>query len=78
MNTEKPPQDRPHRPVLVGANPGLQLFDAQGECTGYVSLWRVDWSRNHGTGTVLVLWQPAGVRVLGAAVRGARRALGGH
>lgn len=72
MSTEHPRQDRPHRPVLVGANPGLQLFDAQGECTGYVSVWRVDWSRGHGTGTALVLWQPAGVRVLSSNLELAR------
>lgn len=54
------------RPVLVGANPGLQLFDADGTCTGYVSVWRVDWSRRHGTGTAVVLWLPTGVRVLSA------------
>ncbi|WP_147917557.1 hypothetical protein [Ruania zhangjianzhongii] len=72
MSTETPPPDRPHRPVLVGANPGLQLFDAQGECTGYVSVWRVDWSRSHGTGTALVLWQPTGVRVLSSTLPLAR------
>src|SRR5690606_30105170 len=53
------------KPVLVGANPGLQLFDAQGACTAYASVWRVDWSP-HGTGTVLVLWQPSGVTVCSA------------
>lgn len=26
----------------------------------------MDWSRRHGTGTAMVLWQPAGVRVLGS------------
>lgn len=60
------------RPVLVGANPGLQLFDADGRCTGYVSAWRVDWSRWHGAGTALVLWQPAGVRVLSSDLALAR------
>lgn len=60
------------RPVLVGANPGLQLFDADGGCTGYASVWRVDWSRQHGAGTALVLWQPDTVRVLGSDLALAR------
>ena len=60
------------RPVLVGANPGLQLFDADGTCTGYVSVWRVDWSREHGAGSALVLWQPGSVRVLSADLALAR------
>ena len=58
--------------MLVGANPGLQLFDAGEVCSGYVSVWRVDWSRSHGTGTALVLWQPTGVRVLGSNLELAR------
>ncbi len=47
------------KPVLVGANPAIQLF-ADGSCTAYVSCWRVDWS-THGPGTAIVLWQPTGV-----------------
>lgn len=61
--TSADPADR--KPVLVGANPGLQLFDADGACTAYASVWRVDWSP-HGTGEVLVLWQPGGVTVCSA------------
>lgn len=52
------------RPVLVGANPAVQLFDASGACTAYVSCWRVDWSVR-GSGTAMVLWRPDGVTVLG-------------
>lgn len=51
-------------PVLVGANPAVQLFDSSGACTAYVSCWRVDWSVR-GSGTALVLWLPDGVTVLG-------------
>ena len=58
--TSAPP---PRRPVLVGANPAVQLFDDAGDCTAYVSVWRVDWS-DHGAGTALVLWQPSGVLLL--------------
>jgi hypothetical protein len=49
------------KPVLVGANPAVQLF-ADGSCTAYVSCWRVDWS-THGPGTAIVLWRPSGVSV---------------
>lgn len=52
------------RPLLVGANPAVQLFDSSGTCTAYVSCWRVDWSVR-GSGTALVLWRPDGVTVLG-------------
>ncbi|GHA77782.1 hypothetical protein ACIQRS_04835 [Streptomyces termitum] len=52
------------KPILVGANPGLQLFDGAGACTAYLSTWQVDWS-THGAGNVLVLWRPDGVRVVG-------------
>ncbi|MZD05688.1 hypothetical protein GTW43_11395 [Streptomyces sp. SID5785] len=52
------------KPILVGANPGLQLFDASGACTAYVSTWRVEWS-THGAGNALVLWRPDGVRAVG-------------
>ncbi|HET9420890.1 MAG TPA: hypothetical protein VFO49_07125, partial [Nocardioides sp.] len=48
-------------PVLVGANPAVQLF-ADGSCTAYASCWRVDWS-THGPGTAIVLWRPTGVSV---------------
>ena len=39
------------KPVLVGANPGIQHYDAAGACTAYASVWRVDWS-THGSGAV--------------------------
>ncbi|AKU16874.1 hypothetical protein [Luteipulveratus mongoliensis] len=52
------------QPVLVGANPAVQLFDAAGTCTAYVSVWQVRWS-THGTGNALVLWQPTRVLVMG-------------
>lgn len=61
-STAVPPSQR--RPVLVGANPGLQLFDASGACTAYASLWRVDWSVMGG-GQVLVLWRPGSVTAYG-------------
>lgn len=50
--------------VIVGANPGLQLFDGD-EVTAYVSTWRVDWSP-HGAGTAMVLWHQGEVHVYGA------------
>ncbi|GAA1175032.1 hypothetical protein GCM10009584_15520 [Ornithinimicrobium humiphilum] len=63
LAAESPASDPATRkPVLVGANPGLQLFDEDGACTAYASVWRVDWSP-HGTGDALVLWQPDGVTV---------------
>ena len=52
-------------PLLVGASPGLQLFDADGDCTVVASIWRVDWSVR-GRGPVLVLWRPGEVTVWGA------------
>jgi len=52
------------KPILVGANPGLQLFDRAGAPTAFLSTWVVDWSTN-GSGNVFVLWQPAEVRVVG-------------
>ncbi|WP_114907930.1 hypothetical protein [Ornithinimicrobium murale] len=57
------PDDR--TPVLIGANPGIQLFDEAGECTAYASVWRVSWSPE-GTGDVLILWRPDGVTVYSA------------
>jgi hypothetical protein len=50
------------RVALVGANPAVQLFDGDGNCTAYASCWRVDWS-THGAGNAIVLWQPDGVSV---------------
>lgn len=52
-------------PILVGANPAVQLFDENGACTAYVSCWWVDWSLR-GRGTAIVLWRPDGVVVYGA------------
>ncbi len=63
------PADR--TPVLIGANPGIQLFDQEGACTAYASVWRVTWSPA-GTGDVLILWQPDGVSVYSANPRLAR------
>ncbi|VXC54766.1 hypothetical protein [Aeromicrobium sp. 9AM] len=51
-------------PVLVGANPGLRLYDGE-TLTAYVSVWRVDWSV-HGSGTAVVLWRDGQVHVYGA------------
>jgi hypothetical protein len=50
-------------PLLAGANPYVTLYDGDTP-TGYASAWRVDWS-THGTGAVLVVWTPAGLRVVG-------------
>jgi len=50
-------------PVLVGANPGLRLYDGE-TLTAYASVWRVDWSI-HGSGTAIVLWRDGVVRVIG-------------
>ncbi|MEV6330204.1 hypothetical protein [Streptomyces sp. NPDC051909] len=52
------------KPILVGANPGLQLFDRSGSCTAYISIWQVEWS-THGSGNAIVLWRPDGVRAVG-------------
>ncbi|WP_205629063.1 twin-arginine translocation signal domain-containing protein [Jiangella muralis] len=48
--------------VLVGANPGIQLFDGD-TVTAYASVWTVDWS-THGAGAAIVLWHDGRVRVL--------------
>ncbi|GLZ78014.1 hypothetical protein Afil01_28210 [Actinorhabdospora filicis] len=50
---------------LLGANPCVTLYD-DGAPTAYASVWRVDWSEQGGTGHVIVLGRPDGVRVLGA------------
>ncbi|KRC65467.1 hypothetical protein ASE12_12315 [Aeromicrobium sp. Root236] len=50
-------------PVLVGANPGLRLYDGD-TLTAYASVWQVDWSI-HGGGTAIVLWRDGVVRLLG-------------
>lgn len=51
------------KPLLAGANPYVTLYDGDTP-TGYASMWRVDWS-THGAGAVLVVWTPAGLRVVG-------------
>ncbi|MEP6478461.1 MAG: hypothetical protein ABJB03_03640 [Rhodoglobus sp.] len=51
------------RVVLVGANPGMRLFDGDA-VVAFASCWRVDWS-THGSGSVIVLWQPDRVSVVG-------------
>lgn len=48
--------------VLVGANPGVQLFHRD-VVSAYASVWTVDWS-THGTGAAIVLWHDGRVRVL--------------
>ncbi|MBB5789251.1 hypothetical protein [Jiangella mangrovi] len=48
--------------VLVGANPGVQLFHGD-VVTAYASVWTVDWS-THGSGAAIVLWHDGEVRVL--------------
>lgn len=60
------PRGATRSPVLVGANPGLQLYDGE-TLTAYVSTWRVDWSP-HGSGTAVVLWRDGTVRVVGENV----------
>lgn len=52
-------------PILVGANPAVQLFDEAGSPSTYLSCWRVDWS-THGHGDAIVLWRPDEVAVYGA------------
>ncbi|WP_068253290.1 hypothetical protein [Janibacter corallicola] len=47
--------------VLIGANPGFQLFDGD-RVTAYVSAWRVDWSP-HGSGTAVICWYREQVHV---------------
>jgi len=49
--------------ILVGANPGIQLFDGEA-CTAYASCWRVDWSVM-GAGTALVVWCAGQVHLVG-------------
>ncbi|MFI6478611.1 hypothetical protein ACIBH1_11785 [Nonomuraea sp. NPDC050663] len=51
-------------PLLTGANPFVTLHDGDGAPTGYASLWQVDWS-THGAGAAMVVWTPAGLRIVG-------------
>ncbi|WP_199701650.1 hypothetical protein [Jiangella rhizosphaerae] len=48
--------------VLVGANPGVQLFHRD-VVSAYASVWTVDWSAQ-GSGSAIVLWHDGEVRVL--------------
>lgn len=48
--------------VLVGSNPGVQLF-RHDVVTAYASVWTVDWS-THGSGSAIVLWHDGEVRLL--------------
>ncbi|MDI1461191.1 hypothetical protein QEZ54_09455 [Catellatospora sp. KI3] len=48
---------------LMGANPGLTLFDESGARTAFASVWRVDWSER-GSGSALVVWHDGAVRVV--------------
>ncbi len=48
--------------ILVGANPGVRLFDDD-TVTAYASVWMVDWSIR-GAGTAVVLWHDGVVRVV--------------
>jgi len=40
--------------ILVGANPGIRLFDGD-TVTAFASVWQVDWSI-HGSGTAIITW----------------------
>jgi hypothetical protein len=51
------------RPLLVGANPLVSLFDGD-RVTAFASVWRVEWSER-GHGDAIVLWHDGRVRVLG-------------
>ncbi|MGR6918288.1 hypothetical protein ACU635_28930 [[Actinomadura] parvosata] len=55
------------QPLLAGANPYVTLYDGAIP-TGYASLWKIDWS-THGAGAVLIVWTPAGLRVVGGDAR---------
>ncbi|MEV4684897.1 hypothetical protein [Streptomyces kurssanovii] len=54
-------------PVVVGANPGLVLYDGD-RLTAYASVWQVDWSP-YGAGNVLVLWHRDQVHLYGSDPR---------
>lgn len=56
------PEPAQRKVVLVGANPGVQLFHRD-EVSAYASVWTVDWS-THGAGAAIVLWHDGAVRVL--------------
>jgi len=50
------------RVILVGANPGVSLFDGD-RLTAFASVWDVRWSER-GSGRALVLWHDDQVRVV--------------
>jgi hypothetical protein len=60
--TAEPTDPALRKVVLVGANPGVQLFHRD-VVTAYASVWTVDWS-THGSGHAIVLWHDEKVRVL--------------
>lgn len=51
------------RIILAGANPGLRLFDADGQVVAFASIWTVDWSIR-GAGAAIILWYDGRVRVI--------------
>lgn len=59
------PDAAARRVILAGANPGVRLFDAEGQVTAFASVWMVDWSIQ-GAGTAVVLWHEGRVRVISA------------
>ncbi|MFF3289072.1 twin-arginine translocation signal domain-containing protein [Streptomyces sp. NPDC003023] len=58
------------KPIVVGANPGLVLYDND-RLTAYAATWQIDWSPL-GSGNVLVLWREETVHVYGTDPRLAR------
>ena len=52
------------RPILIGANPLVSLFDGD-VTTCFASIWLVEWS-TRGRGEAMVLWHEGQLRVLGA------------
>jgi len=48
--------------MLVGANPGVSMFDGD-RLTTFASVWDVRWS-DYGSGRAIVLWHDDRVRVL--------------
>ena len=54
---------------LIGANPGLILFEGEGDTPkAYASVWRVDWSER-GAGNAIVAWYDRRLRVVGSDPR---------
>jgi hypothetical protein len=63
----KAPGSTTRRIILAGANPGLRLFDTEGQVIAFASIWMVDWSIR-GAGTAIVLWHDGLVRVVSGDV----------